>query len=75
MAAGVRYRGARYTVAGLVAASVIAGTAYFASGAPAKGSEAEAQTESVASVVTGPAPATIRQSPALPAPAKRSRGS
>lgn len=75
MAAGIRYRGARHAMAAAVVAGVIAGTAYFVGRAPAKGSEAEARTESVAGVVTGPAPASIRQSPALPAPAKRSRGS
>ncbi len=75
MAAAVRYQKARFAVAAVVAAGVIGGTAYFAGVSPAEGSSAGSAAAAVVNAVTGPAPSTIRQSPALPAPAKRSRGS
>lgn len=73
MAAGARYRKARFALAALAAGGVIGGTAYFAGAAQPQAADSGNSDTAAVTNVAGVAPA--RQPVANPAPAKRSRGS
>lgn len=74
MAAGARYRKARFTLAAVVTAGVIGGTAYFAGAAQPQAAGTGDSEASVANVA-GASRAPARQPVANSAPAKRSKGS
>lgn len=73
MAAGARYRKARFALAAVVAAGVIGGTAYFAGAAQPPSADAGNSDTAAVTNVAGAAPARPRA--VVPAPAKRSKGS
>lgn len=73
--AAAKYRTARIAFGAIVAAGMIGGTAYFTQTAPAQSAGTTSQDSNSAQAITAPSTGSIRQVPARPTPAKRSRGS